>query len=116
MKAVENEPANRTGVASAPKFAQEQAAGALQTPPTSNGDDSELAKVRAVYQKAAPPIGSLPAEPVPASSIQAVLLNKLGERCAFERTGTRYYDVLVQKHPTEGIKKISWRTTMGGNF
>jgi rubrerythrin len=105
MKATENRPTNRTGVATAPKFAEEQAAGALQTPPSSNGDESELAKVRAAYQKDARPIGSLPPEPVPSSPIQAVLLDKLGERCAFERTGTRYYEVLVQKHRTEGIKK-----------
>jgi rubrerythrin len=105
MKAAENQAMNRTGVATAPKFAEEQTAGAKQTPPSSKGDESELAKVRAAYQKEARPIGSLPPEPVPSTPIQAMLLDKLGERCAFERTGTRYYDVLVQKHRTEGIKK-----------
>ena len=105
MKAAENQVMNRTGVATAPKLAAEQAAGAQQTPPSSKGDDSELAKVRAAYQKDARPVGSLPPEPVPSAPIQAMLLDKLGERCAFERTGTRYYDVLVQKHRTEGIKK-----------
>jgi hypothetical protein len=105
MRAVQDRPMNRTGIATAPKLAEEQAAGAQQTPPSSPGDESEIAKVRSVYQKEGMLVGSLPPEPVPTSPIQAVLLDKLGERCAFERTGTRYYEALVQKHRTEGIKK-----------
>jgi rubrerythrin len=105
MKATQNQPMNRTGIATAPKLAEEQAAGAQQTPPSSAGDESEMAKIRSAYQKEGRPVGSLPPEPVPSSPIQAVLLDKLGERCAFERTGTRYYEALVQKHGAEGIKK-----------
>lgn len=104
MKAVQDQPINRTGIATAPKLAAEQAAGAQQTPPSSVGDETEIAKIRSAYQKDGMLVGSLPPEPVPSSPIQAVLLDKLGERCAFERTGTRYYEVLVQKHRTEGVK------------
>jgi rubrerythrin len=105
MKAVQDRPINRTGVATSPKLAEEQAAGSRRTPPSSPGDETEIAKLRAVYQKEGALVGSLPPEPVPSSPIEAVLLDKLGERCAFERTGTRYYEALVQKHRTEGIKK-----------
>ena len=103
--ATQDQSFNRTGIAIAPKLADEQAAGAQSTPPSSAGDENEIGKVRAAYQKEAPPVGSLPPEPRPSSAIEAVLLDKLGERCAFERTGTRYYDALIQKHRTEGIKK-----------
>jgi bacterioferritin (cytochrome b1) len=96
---------NRTGIATAPKLAEEQAAGSLQTPPSSKGDEAEIAKVRSGYQKEAPPVGSLPPEPAPSSRVKAALLDKLGERCAVERTGTRYYEALIQKHMGANIKK-----------
>jgi rubrerythrin len=72
------------------------------------GDDSALADVRTDYIANADTLGSVP---LPGSMSGAVsmamqalkggsphiLLDKLGERLAFERTGTRLYDALITK-------------------
>jgi rubrerythrin len=59
------------------------------------GDESELAKIRLEYAKEADPVGTIP-EPRP-SGMAAVLMDKLGERLAFERSGTRLYEALMVK-------------------
>ena len=59
------------------------------------GDETELAKIRFEYAKDADPVGTLP-EPQQ-SGVMAVLMDKLGERMAFERAGTRLYDALMVK-------------------
>jgi hypothetical protein len=60
-----------------------------------SGDETELAKIRLQYAKEADPVGTLP-EPQQ-SGVMAVLMDKLGERLAFERAGTRLYDALMVK-------------------
>jgi rubrerythrin len=65
----------------------------LTRPPS--GDERDLAKIRLEYAKDADPVGTLP-EPQP-KGIARVLMDKLGERLAFERTGTRLYDALMVK-------------------
>jgi hypothetical protein len=57
-----------------------------------DGDEEELAAVRTSYIVDAEVVGSMP-QPLDAQ----VLLDKLGERMAFERTGTRLYDALITK-------------------
>ena len=63
------------------------------------GDERALAKVRAEYGEQADPVGTLPD---PQEGASAVLMDKLGERLAFERSGTRLYDALLVKCETLG--------------
>jgi hypothetical protein len=68
------------------------------------GDETDLAKIRLQYAQDADPVGTLP-EPQQ-SGVMAVLMDKLGERLAFERAGTRLYDGLMVKcaaDPSAGI-------------
>jgi rubrerythrin len=98
---------NRTGIQMSPidsKAMQEVDC----TLAVENGDDSALAGMRTDYITHAEALGSVP---VPGSITGAVklgalvlkgahpqiLLDKLGERLAFERTGTRLYDALITK-------------------
>ena len=59
------------------------------------GDERDLAKIRLEYAKDADPVGTIP-EPNQ-SGMGGVLMDKLGERLAFERSGTRLYDALMVK-------------------
>ena len=65
----------------------------LTKPP--RGDERDLAKMRLEFARESDPVGSIP-EPTP-PGIAAVLMDKLGERLAFERSGTRLYDALMVK-------------------
>lgn len=99
---------NRTGIALSPLDKQELIEGALATVPSMEGDETELDQARAPYLKDRDTIGSMP---VPASvkgvastvvdavkgAKATVFLDKLGERLAFERTGTRLYATLLGK-------------------
>lgn len=95
---------NRTGLLTSPELAEELIEGAREAVPSSAGSSEELAAYRSEYIKEGFPFGSLPSLPV-AQEAQAdeeaagtaVLLDKLSERLAFERTGTRLYDALINK-------------------
>jgi len=67
----------------------------LELTKPARGDERELAKIRLEYAKAADPVGTLP-EPQP-DGVARVLMDKLGERLAFERSGVRLYDALMVK-------------------
>jgi len=102
---------NRTGIMTHAELAAELIQGAKESEPSSKGDLSEIAANRAEYLEEALPIGSKPirvadqettneqAEEGAASASQALplLLDKLGERLAFERQGTRLYEAVLQK-------------------
>jgi ferritin-like protein len=75
----------------------------LTKPP--RGDERDLAKMRLEFARESDPVGSIP-EPTP-PGIAAVLMDKLGERLAFERSGTRLYDALMVKCSGDRSKKIS---------
>jgi rubrerythrin len=104
---------NRTGIAAAPQRSQEMLAGMEEFPPTSEGSAQDIAIVRIAYATEAEPLGSMP---LPAgmknkakTAMKAVmgakptlLMDKLGERLAFERSGTRLYEALVSKHAAFG--------------
>jgi rubrerythrin len=104
---------NRTGIAAAPQRSQEMLTGMDEFPPTSQGSAADVAQVRIAYAQAAEPLGSVPP---PASmkgtvqtAVKAVMgeqpmlfMDKLGERLAFERSGTRLYEALVSKHDAFG--------------
>ena len=72
------------------------------------GDESALADIRNDYIINADTLGSVPLPGTVAGALQVgvgllkgdsphILLDKLGERLAFERTGTRLYDALITK-------------------
>jgi rubrerythrin len=96
---------NRTGIMTNPELSIEMIEGAKQTVPSSQGDATEMASVKAEYIQEAGPIGSSPVmvevsedgESVGQFDGLAVLLDKLGERLAFERQGTRLYEAFLQK-------------------
>src|SRR5574338_7880 len=98
-------PNNRTGMARARdrNRMRESAEGFVPV-----GNSEEFRRMRMSAREGAPPIGTVPP---PASlagtakqALQAVrgknvnvLMDKLGERLAFERTGVRLYDALIEK-------------------
>ena len=104
---------NLTGIAAAPQRSQEMLTGMEEFPPTSQGSAHDVAQVRIAYAREAEPVGSVP---LPANlkekmqtAAKAVMgespmlfMDKLGERLAFERTGTRLYEALVSKHDAFG--------------
>jgi rubrerythrin len=104
---------NRTGVASAPQRSQEMLTGMDEFPPTSQGSAADVAQVRIAYAQAAEPLGSVPPPASLKGTVQTavkavmgeqptLLMDKLGERLAFERTGTRLYEALVSKYDAFG--------------
>ena len=72
------------------------------------GDENEIAHMRSQYVHEAEPIGSVPPPGTLRGMVTTglnklsgrnpeVLIDKLGERLAFERTGTRLYDAMIMK-------------------
>jgi ferritin-like protein len=99
---------NRTGLQMSPLDAEQLLRGAREFEPELVGDATVLGDFRQPYLIEAEPVGSVP---VPGSltgmaksgmkMLQGerlqVLVDKLGERLAFERGGTRLYDALIAK-------------------
>jgi len=98
---------NRTGIALAPERADEMVHGFDEFEPTSHTGERELAQMHVREAKDAPSLGSLP-EPKkggkmdPKDATHAVLMDKLGERLAFERTGARLYEAMLAKLDAHG--------------
>jgi tRNA isopentenyl-2-thiomethyl-A-37 hydroxylase MiaE len=108
MKKAEDIGTNRTGIATSPIDGPQVISGAEQGSPSTPGDESAQAAVRAAYVKESEPIGSVP----PPASIKgavktiaqalkgekaSVFIDKLGERMAFERAGVRLYELAIVK-------------------
>lgn len=107
---------NRTGIATNPKQAEEMVEGTLEFPPSSTGSPHPDEHVRITYALDTADtrgLGSVPPPPGLRGAAKLVLeklaghqptlvLDKLGERLAFERTGTRLYEALVSKHEADG--------------
>ena len=104
---------NRTGIAAALQRAKEMQAGMEAFPPTSQGSAQDIAQVRIAYAKEAGPLGSVPQPAGLKNKVQTavkavvgeqptLLMDKLGERLAFERSGTRLYEALLAKHKAFG--------------
>ncbi len=100
---------NRTGMQMSPFETSSMQAGmpASMTPATP-GDDTALAAMRSSYIAEADAIGSVPVPATVQGAVAAgtsmmlgnrpqLLLDKLGERLAFERTGTRRYGAEITK-------------------
>jgi hypothetical protein len=100
---------NRTGIQMSPFDTKKmEKALATDTEQMASGDTAELALMRSAYINEADPLGSVPAPGTMKGVVKAgvskiagneptLLLDKLGERLAFERTGTRLYDALITK-------------------
>jgi bacterioferritin (cytochrome b1) len=101
---------NRTGIQTSPELARELAEGAAAATPSSAGGPEAIAAARAVYIQEGLPVGSLPHPPASLEGVVegaaqlvgtttgvATLADKLSERLAFERTGTRLYEALIGK-------------------
>jgi rubrerythrin len=98
---------NQTGVMANPDLAAELIQGAKKTIPSSESDGEQVEANRAGYLNEGLPIGSPPViianeqqgeeELVADADCMSVLLDKLGERLAFERQGTRLYEAFLQK-------------------
>lgn len=99
---------NRTGFAMSPFDSPKTAAYAEEATPDDMGDGQAIAVHRGRFVAEATPIGSVPLPGSPKGAVKSaaskltgtqpeVLIDKLGERLAFERTGTRLYDALIAK-------------------
>jgi bacterioferritin (cytochrome b1) len=99
---------NRTGMDMSPKDSKELLQGSQRSMPTSEGDEVQLAAIRGEYLKDGDALGSVPPPGTVKGVFKAgadmlsgnraeVLLDKLGERLAFERGGTRLYEALIGK-------------------
>jgi ferritin-like protein len=99
---------NRTGIALSPIDSKELIEAAMKTKPSMAGDDETASAMRLDYASENEPVGTVP----PPASVKgaigtvmkaakgesmSVFMDKLGERLAFERSGTRLYDALVMK-------------------
>ena len=102
---------NRTGIMTNPDMSAELIRGAKKTIPSSSGNGKEAAASRAEYSIKELPIGSSPVIVINGENASqdelsanadriSVLLDKLGERLAFERQGTRLYEAFLQKLET----------------
>lgn len=99
---------NKTGIDMSPMDVKELLRGIQALQPTSDGNADTLASFRAPYFKEADPIGNVPvpgtlkgAAKTGMQKLMAkkpeVLIDKLGARLAFERSGTRLYEALLGK-------------------
>jgi bacterioferritin (cytochrome b1) len=99
---------NRTGIMTNPELSAQLIEGAKKTVPSSKGDGSEISEALSAYLEEATAIGSEP-EPIklPETAHEqdlpgefeksSIFLDKLGERLAFERQGTRLYETVIRK-------------------
>lgn len=99
---------NRTGVATSPRLSEDMLEGTSEFTPSSGGDDRQIGLERGDYAREAEPLGSVP-PPLTGKGMLKTgatalkgesptqLIDKLGERLAFERSGTRLYEALVSK-------------------
>ncbi len=99
---------NRTGVLMSPIDAAKTEEGAIKLTRPTQGDASAIAQNRIRYKMEADPLGTIPLpttiKGVTASVVENmvyghhIFLDKLGERIAFERTGSRLYEALLSKY------------------
>jgi rubrerythrin len=99
---------NRTGMDMSPIDSSETLEGSERGMPTSESDEGALASIRGEYIREGALLGSVPPPGTVKGALKSgaqmlsgnrpeVLLDKLGERLAFERGGTRLYEALITK-------------------
>jgi hypothetical protein len=103
---------NRTGIGTSPIDSQDIIKTAREAG-IPGGDGAALAELRRAYDGDAEPLGTVPIPTTLKGAFKAALdlvkgrhtaafLDKLGERLAFERTGTRLYEAILAKHDATG--------------
>jgi rubrerythrin len=114
---------NRTGISLSPIDSKDLIETASNTAPSMEGDEQELVGLRSPYLKEEIPVGTMPIPVTPKGmatsamemlkgKVPTVLLDKLGQRLAFERTGTRLYEAVIGKvearsaNPGEASRKL----------
>jgi len=91
---------NRTGVSRDPDMAKDMMKGAKHT--IDGTDRAEFIEERLDLMRTSPPAATMP-PPAHLDKVRStLLLDKLGERLAFERTGVRLYDTLLLKYEATG--------------
>ncbi|MGB7480667.1 MAG: ferritin-like domain-containing protein [Burkholderiaceae bacterium] len=108
---------NRTGIACSPENSRLLQEFADSCPPDPPGSDASLAQLRETSIQEAETIGAVPepgnvmaaaqtgAQPdtqTSAATLPELLIDKLGERLAFERTSVRVYDAMLAKAEAQG--------------
>ena len=113
---------NRTGVDASPILSKEMAKGSEKYTPASAPNGDAMDDIERQYIEESESIGSVPVPGTISGALKAamkkmtgrnpeMLLNKLGERLAFERSGVRLYDSFILKNQTlasvEGFSPVS---------
>lgn len=109
---------NRTGAQLSPDLTKEQVAGAANNPPDVNGTADAIAVARKQANADADTIGTVPVPGSTKGMLKSgfdkmlghqpeLLVDKLGERLAFERTGVRLYDAMLAKLTTDNIDEAT---------
>lgn len=99
---------NRTGVQRSPLVVRDMSEDKERLRPSAAAGEAALAQLRQHYMHEAESIGSVPRPGTASGMLEAgrglltgrrpqVLIDKLGERLAFERSGVRLYDALLAK-------------------
>jgi rubrerythrin len=99
---------NKTGMQMSPVDSSTMQSPPSSVIPSTPGDLSAVADMRSLYAAEADPVGSIPVPGTMTGMVSTgmsmltgnnpkILLDKLGERLAFERGGTRLYDALIAK-------------------
>jgi hypothetical protein len=89
--------AGKTGIARDLQMAKDMMNGTREFPPSSDGDMEEAARMRISYARGGQPFASLSPAPEAIGTLPLLLVDKLGERLQFERTGVRLYEALLAK-------------------
>jgi hypothetical protein len=87
---------NKTGIAQAPELSRDMAQASAEAEPSSTDRDA-FVTTHAAYVMAATPVATMPPPGKEAGSVPPLLLDKLAERLAFERSGVRLYEALLLK-------------------
>jgi bacterioferritin (cytochrome b1) len=114
-RAMEDMGGNLSGIKTAPEqLVNDQIEGAVAAGPSPAGGPEIADNERASYIEEGYPIGSLPDLPFDQeqkadaeTTGMAVFMDKLGERLAFERMGTRLYGALINKCEALGDTSMS---------
>jgi hypothetical protein len=86
---------NHTGLAPHGDVLAKMLEGASEFPPTSSGGPAGIAELRIDYARVGEPHATMPSAPVTPAKLP--LIDRLGARMQFERTGVRLYDALISK-------------------
>lgn len=104
---------NRTGLQASPDDAKKLLDAERKLAPQYEGDPADFAEIKVLSIGEADPLGSVPQPVWVEGTLKAgmrrtagvkpqVFIDKLAERAAFERTGTRLYDALILKYQAAG--------------